>query len=41
MKGFGERYGSTTNVRLAGALVRLAFDPTAENRVLESEGLKQ
>ncbi len=34
------RYASTTNVRLAGALVRLALDPAAENRILESEELK-
>jgi uncharacterized protein YbjT (DUF2867 family) len=33
------RYASTTNVRLAEALVRLALDPTAENRILESEEL--
>jgi uncharacterized protein YbjT (DUF2867 family) len=33
------RYASTTNVRLAEALVRLALDPKAENRTLESEEL--
>ena len=31
------RYASTTNVRLANALVRLALDPKAENRIFESE----
>jgi len=35
------RYRSTTNVILAGALVRLAFDPDAENRIVESEDLRQ
>jgi uncharacterized protein YbjT (DUF2867 family) len=34
------RYASTTNVRLANALVRLALDPKAENRIFESEELK-
>lgn len=34
------RYASTTGVRLAAALVRLALDPNAENRVFESEELK-
>ena len=34
------RYASTTNVRLAGALVRLALDPDAQNRIVESEELK-
>ena len=34
------RYASTTNVRLAGALVRLALDPKAENRIFESEELE-
>lgn len=34
------RYASTTNVRLAAALVRLALDPAAEDRVFESEELK-
>jgi uncharacterized protein YbjT (DUF2867 family) len=34
------RYASTTNVRLAGALVRLALDPNAENGVFESEELE-
>jgi uncharacterized protein YbjT (DUF2867 family) len=38
-KGLKARYGSTTNVRLAEALVRLALDPHAENRILESEEL--
>ncbi len=33
------RYASTTNVRLAAALVRLALDPKAENRIFESEEL--
>jgi len=33
------RYASTTNVRLAEALVRLALDPKAENRIFESEAL--
>lgn len=34
------RYASTTNLRLAGALVRLALDPKAENRIFESEELE-
>ena len=34
------RYAPTTNVRLAGALVRLAFDPNAENGIFESEELE-
>lgn len=34
------RYASTTNVRLANALVRLALDPKAENRIFESEELE-
>lgn len=34
------RYRSTSNVVLAGALVRLAFDEAAANRVVESEGLR-
>ena len=34
------RYASTTNVRLAGALVRLALDPNAQNRIFESEELR-
>jgi nucleoside-diphosphate-sugar epimerase len=34
-----ERYASTTNVRLAESLVRLALDPRAENRIFESEEL--
>jgi uncharacterized protein YbjT (DUF2867 family) len=34
------RYASTTNVRLAGALVRLALDPRAGNRIFESEELE-
>ena len=34
------RYASTTNVRLAGALVRLALDPNAENGIFESEELE-
>jgi uncharacterized protein YbjT (DUF2867 family) len=33
------RYRPTTNVSLAEALVRVAFDPAAENRVLEGEAL--
>jgi uncharacterized protein YbjT (DUF2867 family) len=33
------RYASTTNVRLANALVRLALDPNAENGIFESEEL--
>ncbi len=35
-----ERYRSTTNSILADALVRLALDPGAKNRVIESEGLR-
>jgi len=35
------RYASTTNVRLAEALVRLALDPAAENRTFESEALRR
>ena len=35
-----DRYGSTTNVALARALVRLALDPTATATVVESEGLR-
>ncbi len=35
-----DRYKSTTNVDLASALVRLGFDTRAENRVVESEGLR-
>jgi len=34
------RYASTTNTILAEALVRLALDPTAANRVFESEALR-
>ena len=34
------RYGSTTNARLANALVRLALDPNAEDGVFESEELE-
>lgn len=34
------RYRSTTNTILAKALVRLALDPKAENRIFESEELK-
>ncbi len=34
------RYASTTNVRLAEALVRLALDPNAQNRIFESEELQ-
>lgn len=34
------RYASTTNAALAEALVRLALDPAAGNRVLESELLR-
>ncbi len=34
------RYASTTNLRLANALVRLAFDPKAENGIFESEELR-
>jgi uncharacterized protein YbjT (DUF2867 family) len=33
------RYASTTNVRLAEALVRLALDPKGENRIFESDEL--
>jgi nucleoside-diphosphate-sugar epimerase len=35
-----ERWRSTTPRVLAGALVRLAFDPSAEGRVVESEALR-
>ncbi|MBI4520975.1 MAG: NAD(P)H-binding protein [Gemmatimonadetes bacterium] len=35
-----ERYGSTTNVILARALVRLAFDAAAVNTIVESDGLR-
>jgi nucleoside-diphosphate-sugar epimerase len=35
-----ERYRSTSNVILADALVRLAVDPAAVGRVVESEGLR-
>lgn len=35
-----ERYRPTTNVVLAGALVRLALDPDATALVVESEGLR-
>jgi len=34
------RYASTTNVRLANALVRLALDPKAKNGIFESEELE-
>lgn len=34
-----DRYRSTDNHTLAAALVRLAADPNAEGRVLESENL--
>jgi uncharacterized protein YbjT (DUF2867 family) len=34
------RYASTTNVRLASALVRLALDPKAGNGIFESEELE-
>jgi uncharacterized protein YbjT (DUF2867 family) len=37
---FRARYASTTNVRLANALVRLALDPNAENGIFESEELE-
>jgi uncharacterized protein YbjT (DUF2867 family) len=35
-----QRYRSTTNVRLAGALVTLAFDPASENQVALSDALQ-
>lgn len=35
-----DRYRSTTNTVLAAALVRLAADPAAQDRVIESEGLR-
>jgi nucleoside-diphosphate-sugar epimerase len=35
-----DRYRSTTNAVLARALVRLALDPAAANRVMESEELR-
>jgi len=38
--GLRDRYRSTTAVVLAGALVRLSMDPSAENRVVESEDLR-
>ncbi|MEC9465328.1 MAG: NAD(P)H-binding protein [Myxococcota bacterium] len=40
MQGLRERYRSTTNVVLAGALVRAALDPESRNIVLESESLR-
>lgn len=36
-----ERYRSATNGELAEALVRLALDPAAAGRTVESEGLRQ
>ena len=36
-----DRYRSTTAPVLARALVRLGLDPTAANRVVESEGLRE
>lgn len=39
-KRLAARFRSTTNVALAAALVRAASDPAAENRVLESEQLR-
>jgi len=36
-----ERYASMTNTALAGALVRLALDPGAENRVFEPDELRR
>lgn len=39
-KRFQARYASTTNTVLAQALVRLALDPAAANRVFESEALR-
>jgi len=39
-KHLKERYRSTTNTVLAGALVRLALDPAAANTVVESEDLR-
>ena len=39
-KRFRDRYASTTNVVLAGALVRLALDPGAANKIFESENLR-
>jgi nucleoside-diphosphate-sugar epimerase len=39
-KGLADRYRATTSTVLAEALVRLALDPAAENRVVESEGLR-
>lgn len=38
-KKLSERYRSISNVTLAGALVRLALDPVAENQVVERESL--
>jgi hypothetical protein len=35
-----DRFRSTTARELARALVRVAFDPRMENRVVESEGLR-
>jgi uncharacterized protein YbjT (DUF2867 family) len=39
-KRIRDRYRSTTNTILAGALVRLALDPTAAAAVVESEDLR-
>lgn len=38
--GVRDRYRSTTNTTLATALVRLAFDPDAAGRTVESEDLR-
>jgi uncharacterized protein YbjT (DUF2867 family) len=35
-----QRYRSTTNTILGGALVRLALDPSAARRIIESDGLR-
>jgi hypothetical protein len=39
MKRLAARYRSTTNTALAAALVRLAGDPAAAGRIVESEDL--
>jgi len=38
---FRDRYQSTTNTVLAAALIRMAFDPEAAGKIVESEDLRE
>jgi hypothetical protein len=40
-RGLAARWRSTTSGTLAAALVRLALDPAAEGRVVESDELRR